>query len=68
MSAIAGTEEGVWQEAGIFTPGTAMATSAGLEALRGPRSIERSRRRLKEAGYNQYRSVRRFSRSSGGTP
>ena len=52
MTAINGTEEGVWQEAGIFTPGTAMATLTGLEPLRGPRSIERSRRLLKEAGYN----------------
>ncbi len=52
MTAINGTDEGAWQEAGIFTPGTAMATAAGLEPLRGPRDVERSRRLLREAGYN----------------
>ena len=51
MTAVNGTDEGAWQEAGIFTPGSTMATSAGLDALRGPRSIERAAALLKQSGY-----------------
>jgi peptide/nickel transport system substrate-binding protein len=37
--------------AGVFTPGTPLATEAGLEVLSGPRSIEAAGRALREAGY-----------------
>lgn len=53
MTSIVGPEPGEWVEnVGVFTPGTPLATTAGLEALQGPRSIERARAALKEAGYN----------------
>ncbi len=52
MTAVNGTEEGAWQEAGIFTPGSTMATSAGLDALRGPRSVERAATLLRQSGYH----------------
>ena len=38
-------------DAGIFTPGTPLATKAGLEPLMGPRSIDRAKAMMKEAGY-----------------
>lgn len=39
-------------DCGFFTPGTPLATQAGLEPLLGPRSIERARTLLREAKYN----------------
>ena len=36
---------------GFFTPGSPFASDEGLEPLKGPRSIERARQALKEAGY-----------------
>ncbi len=52
MQAIVGTDPSLIREGvGVFTPGTALAGAAGLEPLLGPRSLERSRAMLKEAGY-----------------
>jgi len=42
---------------GVFTPGMAMANTAGMAALTAPRDLERSQRMLKEAGYNGERVV-----------
>ncbi|MDB5412890.1 MAG: extracellular solute-binding protein family 5 [Rubritepida sp.] len=36
---------------GVFTPGTPLANDAGLEPLMGPRSIDRAKALLREAGY-----------------
>lgn len=36
---------------GVFTPGTPLANDAGLAPLTGPRSVERARALLREAGY-----------------
>ena len=36
---------------GIFTPGTPLATDAGLGPLTGPRSIDRAKALMQEAGY-----------------
>jgi peptide/nickel transport system substrate-binding protein len=36
---------------GVFTPGTPSASTVGLEPLQGPRSVERARQLLREAGY-----------------
>ncbi|MBX6373003.1 MAG: ABC transporter substrate-binding protein [Acetobacteraceae bacterium] len=36
---------------GIFTPGTPLANEAGLAPLKGPRSIDRAKALLREAGY-----------------
>ncbi|TDG25005.1 ABC transporter substrate-binding protein [Paracraurococcus ruber] len=53
MTAAAGTDPSLWRaDAGVFTPGTPLANAAGIEAITGPRDIERSRRELREAGYN----------------
>ncbi len=52
MISIVGTDESLFQTGtGIFTPGTPLANDAGLEALTGPRSIERAKQMLKAAGY-----------------
>ena len=53
MTAAAGTDPSLWNAAmGVFTPGTPLANDAAMEAITGPRDIERSRRELREAGYN----------------
>ncbi|MFH5926249.1 ABC transporter substrate-binding protein [Roseomonas xinghualingensis] len=51
MQAIVGTEPGLWEHAGVFTPGTPLANDVGMEALKGPRSIDRAKALMKEAGY-----------------
>jgi peptide/nickel transport system substrate-binding protein len=53
MTAAAGADPSLWRDdAGVFTPGTPLANTAGMEAITGPRDIERSRRELQEAGYD----------------
>jgi len=53
MTAAAGTEPGAWKDGvGVFTPGTPLANDAGIEAITAPRDLERSKRELREAGYN----------------
>lgn len=37
-------------ETGVFAPGTPMGSTRGLEAITGPRDIEKAREMLKEAG------------------
>ena len=52
MTAIVGTDPGlITAPAGAFTPGSAMANEAGLEPLLGPRSVERARTLMRDAGY-----------------
>jgi peptide/nickel transport system substrate-binding protein len=52
LIAIVGTDAGMYDaRAGVFTPGTPLASNAGLEPLRGPRSIDRAKALLREAGY-----------------
>ena len=51
MQAIVGTEPGLWEKAGIFTPGTPLANDVGMEALSGPRSLDRAKALMREAGY-----------------
>jgi peptide/nickel transport system substrate-binding protein len=36
---------------GVFTPNMAMANTAGMDALTGPRDLDRSRRMVKDTGY-----------------
>ena len=58
MTAAAGADRELWREGvGIFTPGTPLANDAGLEAITAPRDLGRSRRELREAGYNGERVV-----------
>jgi peptide/nickel transport system substrate-binding protein len=52
MSAIVGPDASLYMEnVGIFTPGTPLANDAGLEPLKGPRSVDRARALMREAGY-----------------
>jgi peptide/nickel transport system substrate-binding protein len=58
MIAIAGEDHSMWRDGvGIFTPGTDMATDAGMEVLTGPRDIAKVKAAIKEAGYNNERTV-----------
>ena len=38
--------------AGFFTAGSAMGNMAGMEALTGPRDVEKAKRLVSESGYN----------------
>ena len=47
-----------WQDGvGLFTPGTPMATGAGLERLSGPARLDEARRAIAAAGYRGERVV-----------
>lgn len=50
MSAIVGPDPAGYAMLGAFTPGTAFASDAGMAALTGPRSLQRARDLLREAG------------------
>jgi peptide/nickel transport system substrate-binding protein len=53
MAAVAGDDPANYNDrCGIFTPGTPMATEAGLDVLTGPRSLEAARAALKASGYD----------------
>lgn len=52
LIAIVGTDRAMYQTpTGVFTPGTPLASQAGLEPLSGPRSVDRAKALLREAGY-----------------
>jgi peptide/nickel transport system substrate-binding protein len=52
MIGMVGTDPALWRAGcGYFTPGTPMASEAGLEALTGPRDLAKVKRALAEAGY-----------------
>jgi len=58
MIAIAGEDPTMWRAGvGIFTPGTDMATNAGMEVLNGPRDMAKVRSAIKAAGYNNEKTV-----------
>ena len=47
----------MWRDGvGIFTPGTDMASDAGMEVLNGPRDMAKVRAAIKDAGYNGEKS------------
>ena len=47
-----GDDTAMWHDGvGIFTPGTPLATDAGMEVLTGKRDYERTKAELKAAGY-----------------
>ncbi len=53
MTAIVGPDPKKFETGvGFFTPNTPLASDAGLAPLKGPRSIERAKQALKEAGYD----------------
>jgi peptide/nickel transport system substrate-binding protein len=52
MSAIVGPDPSIYMtNVGVFTPGTPLANDAGLAPLMGPRSVDRARALMREAGY-----------------
>lgn len=52
MTAVAGDDRSLWKDGiGFFAPGGVMANDDGMAALSGSRSIEDSKKALKEAGY-----------------
>ncbi|WP_408021714.1 ABC transporter substrate-binding protein [Siccirubricoccus phaeus] len=51
MTAIVGPDPQLWSQMGVFTPGTPLATDVGMEALTGPRSVQKAKDLLKAAGY-----------------
>jgi len=58
MQAALGDDQALWQvPAGAFTPGTPLATDAGLEVLTGPRDPEAAKRALAAAGYRNQKVV-----------
>jgi peptide/nickel transport system substrate-binding protein len=58
MIAIAGEDPTMWRAGvGIFTPGTDMASDAGMEVLNSPRDMAKVRAMIKEAGYNNEKTV-----------
>ncbi|MBL6455918.1 ABC transporter substrate-binding protein [Belnapia sp. T6] len=58
MQAALGEDPALWQvPAGTFTPGTPLATDAGLEVLSSPRDPEAAKRALAAAGYKNERVV-----------
>ncbi len=52
MQAVVGTDEAMWHvPAGVFTPGTPLATTAGLDAIVPSPDYDRVKRDLAAAGY-----------------
>ena len=52
MTAVAGDDRTLWKDrVGVFSPGTPMATEAGIEVLTGKRDLGRVRQAIKDAGY-----------------
>jgi peptide/nickel transport system substrate-binding protein len=52
MTAVAGDDTTMWRDkVGFFTPGTAMANSAGMDALTGPRDLAKTKQEIIAAGY-----------------
>ena len=59
MTAAAGTDPKMWRDGvGIFTPGTPMASNAGMEVITGPkRDLPTLKKALRDAGYQGERIV-----------
>jgi len=58
MTAVAGDNRAAWHDnVGFISPGTPMASDAGLSALANPGDFSRAQRELKDAGYNGERVV-----------
>lgn len=58
MTAVMGDDRSLWREGvGYFPPGTPLASEAGLEALTSPRDMDKVKRDLAAAGYNNEKVV-----------
>ena len=53
MTAVAGDDRSLWRDdVGVFTPGSPMASEAGMAVLSGKRDFSAARAAIKAAGYN----------------
>lgn len=53
MQAVVGDDPAMWHDkVGVFTPGTPLATDAGIEVFSSPRDYAKVKRELAAAGYN----------------
>jgi peptide/nickel transport system substrate-binding protein len=53
MMAVVGENQAMWHDkVGVFTPGTPLATDAGIEVFTSPRDYASVKRELEAAGYN----------------
>lgn len=58
MTAVAGADRSRWTDRmGYFTPGTPLASDAGMAAITAPRSLDAARRAIEAAGYKGARVV-----------
>jgi peptide/nickel transport system substrate-binding protein len=58
MAAAMGDEKDLYATGvGVFTPGSPLANTAGLEVLTGPRDLEKARRLVADSGYQGERVV-----------
>jgi peptide/nickel transport system substrate-binding protein len=58
MLAAVGDDRAMWNDGvGFFTPGSAMASDVGMEALTAPRSLDAAKRALAASGYRNERTV-----------
>ena len=51
LDAVMGNEKSLTETCGIFTPGTPLASDAGIAALTGPRDLAKAKRLVEESGY-----------------
>ena len=52
MNAVAGDQKDLWRDhVGVFSPGTPLASQAGIETVAGPRDLAGVARALRDAGY-----------------
>ena len=53
MEAVASEDRSLWQDGvGFFTPGSPLASDAGMEAITRPRDLPAARQALKDSGYD----------------
>ncbi len=58
MMAVASADNTLWADkVGIFTPGSPLASDAGMEVITGPRDLAAGRKAIKDAGYDGSRIV-----------
>ena len=58
VTAVVGTDKKMWNTGvGFFCPNTPMASTVGMEALNSPRDMDKVKRDLKAAGYNNEKVV-----------
>ncbi len=58
MTAVAGTDPSTWRDkVGFFPPGSPLASNVGMQALEGPRDLNKVRKNLIAAGYKNEKIV-----------